>query len=229
MNVLIANYGNESIAMIQWAIETQLPSFIVLSIDTGWHSESWQQHLTQVFNFLKANNIAYKHLPAKQSFEECVKDRGDFPSAKFQWCSSFLKGLALNEALDELDINGEATIHLAKMRVLSRSNATLISGQSSEHYQDRILSYPILDLSIEERDKLIRQAHFNVLTHRSDECLPCIHAKPSDFLRMSKHDRARLDKLEKGLAKPMFPNELSESSGLQGYDMGCGNIWGCGE
>ena len=136
-NILIANYGNPSIAMIQWAIETKLSNVLVISVDTGWQSTQWQSHLDKIWSYLDQNQIAYQHLKSQKSFSECVIDRRSFPSKKFQWCPSFLKGLPILDKLDEIDMSGEAIIHLAKMRSLSRINQTLVSGEDNEHYDNR--------------------------------------------------------------------------------------------
>lgn len=230
MNILLANYGNPSIAMIQWAIETQLANFVVLSVDTGWQSSLWQQRLPMVWNYLAANDVVYFHLNAQKSFAECVLDRGSFPSKKYQWCPSFLKGLAILDKLDELDMNCAAIIHLAKMRCVSRSNQTLVSGEENEHFDNRILNYPLLGISLEERNALIQRAGFEVLTFNSQECMPCIHATFTDWQVMSNDDLKRLESLEAKIGATMFASPLSKnSSSLEHYDMGCGNIWGCGE
>ena len=184
----------------------------------------------KVFEYLKQNNIKYKHLKARKTLAENVIDRGSFPSKKFQWCAPFLKGLTLNEALDELDLNCQAVVHLAKIKVNSRANQALVSGKTNEHYQDRIINYPLLDLSLSERDLLIERSGFKVLEYNSDECLPCIHANATDLKRMSNADLNRLSELEQKINQKMFVETPSQSDKTtERYDMGCGNIWGCGE
>lgn len=230
MNVLIANYGNESLALIQWAIEQELENILVLSVDTAWQSVAWENHLTLVFDYLKKAGLAYQHIVPKSQFIDAVKDRGSFPSSKFQWCAPFLKGLPLNDALDDFDFSGQAILYLPKMKMTSKANASLISGESNEHYQDRIVNYPLLDFSLSQRDELINNAGFMPLSHRSDECFPCIHARKGDIERADLQDKKRLDLLEKQLNKKMFSHALtSHPTSTQAYDMGCGNIWGCGE
>lgn len=230
MKVLIANFGNASLAMIQWAIEAGLEDFRVLSVDTGWQSSMWQQHLDKVWTYLNNNAIQYHHLHAQKTFAECVIDRGSFPSKKFQWCPSFLKGLPILDWLDEHDINCEAIIHLAKMRSSSRMNQTLVSGEANEHYDDRIIEYPLLALSVEERDKLILRAGFDIQTTNSQECMPCIHATENDWQTMMPADLEKIKALESQVGNLMFEAGLPKQSGsLAQYDMGCGNIWSCGE
>ena len=227
-NIIIANYGNGSIALIQWAIENKLPNLTVISVDTGWSSEAWHNRYILAFQFLNTNNISYKHLVAPKNFTDLVIDRGEFPSPKFQWCAPFLKGLVINDALDSLDPLYQATIHLSKLRCVSRANHHLKSGLESDNYQERIINYPLLDHTIDERDLLINNAGFNVLSHNSEECLPCIHSNTSDLKRMSKQDNKRLSDLESKLNKRMLQIDSNTKSGEK-YDMGCGNLWGCGD
>lgn len=228
--VIIANYGNGSLALIQWAIEQGLSNLVVLSVDTGWQAQAWQQRLKQVFSYLVKNNITYRHLSSLKSFSESVIDRGSFPSRKFQWCAPFLKGLALNEALDELDPDCTAVIYLAKQKVLSRANRSLVQGEYSEHYQDRVIEYPLLDKTLAERDQLIINAGFEVLAHNSRECFPCIHSTQAELTQMPAHDLKRLQQLEQQVKQTMFSaTGALEIEGAERYDMGCGNVWGCGE
>ncbi len=230
MKFIIANYGLPSIALIQWAIEQPLDSWWVLSVDTGWQSQRWQTHLDKVFAYLSMNKVQFRHLKSQKTFQECVLDRQSFPSVKFQWCAPFLKGLTLNCELDELDPACQAEILLPKMRLLSRANKQLSSGLENENYLDRTVQYPLLDLSLDARDALIERTGLSGLFYNSEECLPCIHSSPKEVAGMSERDKSKLKELEQTLAKPMLFNDRVEGdAGIERYDMGCGNIWGCGE
>lgn len=230
MNVIIANYGNGSIALIQWAIENKLPDLHVLSVDTHWQADGWHQHLQNVFSYMARHQVSYQHLQARQGFAQSVKDRRGFPSKKFQWCAPFLKGLTLNEALDDLDPQCEAEVHLAKIATLSRANRRLMDGQPNEHYQDRIVRYPLLALSIVDRDALIHRAGFEVLAHNSLECMPCIHQTKADFQVMHQQDKIKLQQLESEVGQRMFESgPIEHGVSHERFDMGCGNIWSCGD
>lgn len=230
MNIIIANFGNGSIALIQWAIEHQLSPLMVLSVDTGWQSEYWQQRITLAQQFLQRHQINHQHLNAQRAFEDCVKDRGSFPSKKFQWCAPFLKGLTLNATLDELDPLCEAVILLPKQKCLSRSHQNLVSGQLNELYNDRQIDYPLLEEPLEARDQLIGRAGFEVLNHPSQECFPCIHSTHADLQLMSTKDKHRLEMLEAAVNQKMLSDkQLLQTATVESYDMGCGNIWGCGD
>ena len=109
-------------------------------------------------------------------------------------------------------------------------NQTLISGEENEHYDNRLVNYPLLDFSIIDRELLIERAGFDVHSRTSEECMPCIHSTQNDLKRMSDMDLTKLHDLESKVRQPMFKTVLdTNDNSLDRYDMGCGNIWGCGE
>lgn len=46
--VVKASYGNDSIALIQWAFEQKLNSVAVLYNDTGWASRNWNTRVSEM-------------------------------------------------------------------------------------------------------------------------------------------------------------------------------------
>jgi len=44
---IFASYGNDSIALIQWAYEKQLKNVAVIHSDTGWASPTWEERVTK--------------------------------------------------------------------------------------------------------------------------------------------------------------------------------------
>lgn len=241
MNIVIANYGNESLALIQWAYEQQLPQLLVLSVATGWQASQWQSHLEDVFQFLENKGIAFKHVQARQTMAELVLDRGSFPTKKFQWCAPLLKGVILNAYLDEIDPTCEAKLYFGKRKEASRANQYLISGEESEHYNLRRLYYPLLDYTLDERDQLLIRAGFRPLSQPSHECFPCIHTQTQHLNAISATDLKKVQALENQLNTSMFSAPIAvlresaqhastiTSKASELYDMGCGSIWGCGE
>ncbi len=230
MNILITNFGKESVALIQWAHEQKLADIQVISVDTGWGALSWEALRRQGEQWLKKLEKPYHHLSAPKTMQELVIDRKEFPSKKFQWCAGFLKGLAINEYLDNVDIETEATILLAKRKQSSRANRWLHEHEESEHYQGRTIWYPLLDFSDSQRDGLLSRTGLKVLGYRSDECAPCIHSSLNDMARFSASDIKRLKTLEGIVDKPMFPiQQTDEARCIEHMDMGCGSVWGCGE
>uniref|UniRef100_UPI000374A920 hypothetical protein n=1 Tax=Legionella tunisiensis TaxID=1034944 RepID=UPI000374A920 len=181
-------------------------------------------------------------LSAQATFAEMVIDRKQFPSRKFQWCASFLKGLAILTHLDELDPACEAYIVSGKRQLDSRRYANLQEfEQQDDLYQGRTLWHPLWQTGNEAFTALIKRAGFSLLPHQSLECSPCIHANLGELKRLDAQALQRLDKLEQQINQTMFQqpiNQLAKCSvkgrikenlGLQQFDLGCGAPWGCGE
>lgn len=250
MHIAIANYGNDSIALIQWAYEQQLSDLTVVSVDTGFAAPSWPARVQKAEHWVRSLGFTVVRLKSQVSFAEVVKTRGSFPSRKFQWCAGFLKGLAILEWLDSPAIDPEyrATILLAYRRSQSRKRAQLPELlESSEHYNDRHVWHPLFQHSLAERDALVQRAGFPLLGHRSLECDPCIQSTQNDWMRMEPTTIDRLTKLETELGQTMFTYAdarnfqeavtRAQQAGIrfQGsvdeaglFDQGCESPFGCG-
>lgn len=228
--VVRTHYGDESIALVQYLSEFDTSTFerkIVVSIDTGWASESWQTRIKQGEAHALSLGFEVVTLQSKPSFSDLIMDRKNFPSTKFQWCASFLKGIPLMSWLDEHDPEGEWHIAIAKRQALY-SFAIPEFIESCEYHGERRVWHPLLGLSQHERDALLAKAGFEALNHRSLECDPCINSHDVDLKRMAQHDHEKLKKLELVVNQTMFPVVKKASEGRQSFSMGCGDYFGCG-
>ena len=45
MHIIFASYGNDSVALIQWAHERRLTDVTVLYSDTGWAADWWAERV----------------------------------------------------------------------------------------------------------------------------------------------------------------------------------------
>lgn len=232
--VIRSHYGDESIALVQWAYEQGLKEVKVVTIDTGFAAESWQSR--QQLGETHARTCGFEPftIVSPIGFAEAVKGRGEFPSAKFQWCSALLKGLPFLDWLDTWDPNCKAIIMIAKRRVAARAHAAVPEWiEKCEFHNDRTVWHPTIELSTNERDALLARAGFTPLNHRTLECQPCVNSTKADLAKLSERDIKRMEALEKTLNAPFFPCEnLSENSDVEHYQdlfyRGCGNHFGCG-
>lgn len=240
-HVVIANFGNESIALIQWCLEQQIDNLTVVSVETGWQAEIWDNRVTKAGQWLSENALNHRRIKSPHTMPECVNERGSFPNKKLQWCAGFLKGLALNDFLDEIDASCEAVLLFAKRRKSSRANQWLEEYAVSEHFNDRKLWHPILEMSDERCREKVQKAGFQWLPHQSLECMPCIHPSTHMLQALTKGDIARVSALEQRIQKTMFEKPIhqvveaaslkpiSQKNYLEQLDMGCGSEFGCGE
>jgi 3'-phosphoadenosine 5'-phosphosulfate sulfotransferase (PAPS reductase)/FAD synthetase len=248
MNIIFTNYGNDSIALIQWARDQGLEDLWVVNVDTGWASPCWPPRVLSCQEWLDGLKIKNITIKPKKGFTAMVRDRGAFPNSQFQWCVTFLKALPFLEWLDKVDPSCEATIVLPRRRCASEINFDLPElVEASEHYNDRKLWHPLYQHTDTQVDALIAQTPFEKLPHRALECDPCIHSNPADMLNMDEPIKARTAALEKEIGKTVVnpkyyggaPNiedawthiqTEGKKSGCSGcsFDVGCGHQYGCG-
>jgi len=213
---------------MSWACQQSLRLCTVVHVDTGWAAEGWDARVTRCEAWAVSHNMAVKTLSPPQDFAAQVRDRRQFPSRKFQWCAGFLKGLPMLTWLDEVDPGCEATILLGSRRADSRARYDLPERiDNSEHFGGRSVWYPLYDSDDTQRDALVKATGLDILSHRSLECAPCIHASYQEMALLSDKDRARLTQLEADIHSQMMV-DYNESS-LESLDMGCGAPYACGE
>lgn len=227
----------------------------IIYIDTGFASCSWLEHVRKAETY--AGNLGFETLTihAKIKFSEAVLGRNEFPSPKFQWCATLLKGLPLLDFLDEIDRSCQAIICIGKRR---ESLPTLHQNlpewiEKSEHFNDRMVWHPILDLTLNDRDDLIKAAGFQPLYAPSNECYPCVNSSQRSLASLSLKEIEKVKMLEHEVNKNMFENAsienvvteaqkrsrrkiqfkeillkeiISEETEL--FYRGCGNHFGCG-
>lgn len=244
-HIIIGNFGNHSLAVMQALIERAVQDLHFFYVNTGWAADGWSEHVSACSDYASRQGVQVHELKVQATFAEMVLDRKQFPSPKFQWCASFLKGLTLISYLDNYDPFCEAIIISGKRRQDSRRYAALQEfDYEDEFYQGRTRWYPLWQLADEEFVALIKRTGFQFLPQQSLECSPCIHNKPEELAQLDRQSISRLELLEQKLGQTMYPWPIKELSyvpeiatkleknrklGLQQFDMGCGSPWGCGE
>ena len=201
MYVLFCSYGNDSIALIQWAHERGLKDVFCLYSDTGWSVNWWAERvaageaLAQRYGFTTDRTKS-------EGMLDLVKRKRGWPGAggQGQFCTAELKVIPALQWLDAKDPNKEATAMTGVRRGESRHRSDAEEHvMESERHGDRELWQPLVRHTDEMRDNLIQRAGFGVLPHRSLECYPCINANIDD-IRLLSEDRIRLiDITEKDL------------------------------
>lgn len=225
MNVIVGNYGKNTLALIQWAFEHSIQPVTVIDIDTGWMGEGWSTHVEKARSYVRQLEFSAITLSPRQTFPEQIIDRGHFPSQKFQWCAGFLKGLPILEWLDHEDPAGVATIMIGSRRRDSRARAELPEYiNESEYFGDRKVWYPLFQHSDLERDELLSKTGFLDLPSRTRECQPCLHGGKEC---LSPNEKDRLQALEMKIGRTFECADKPTS--LEQFDMGCGAPYACGE
>lgn len=242
MNIIIANFGNDSIALIEWVKQQSLRDVYVVSVDTGWSAKEWDRRVLHADKYLTQHAMTHVRLTSEYSFSKLVRERKNFPSIKFHWCASFLKGLPILEWLDQVDPDLNAMVLLAKRREQAPALQNLQAFELESHsYGGRKVGYPLYQHTLAQRNQLIEEAGFDLLVTRSLECDPCIYNQRSDFQRLDNERIQQVAALEAVIDRPMFsvPIEVVVAETFSDVDVagndktiyyqGCGSEFGCGD
>lgn len=219
MFTISSSGGNDSVAMIQWAVENNLLSrgqvHVVFS-DTGWQAPGWQQRVERVHAY--ADHCGFQtHIVTSIGMQELVRVKKGFPGNAQQFCTAHLKGLPFLQWIDEADPFLLSIVMVGKRREESAKRAdTPEYVFDSEYHGGRTLWHPLYLHTEVERDALLRRAGFEPLPHRSLECNPCVNANRSDFLRLSPGEIERVNELEVEIGKPMFRPKRFSALGIYG-------------
>jgi 3'-phosphoadenosine 5'-phosphosulfate sulfotransferase (PAPS reductase)/FAD synthetase len=200
-----SSYGNDSVAMIQWAKEQNLQDVSVIFVDTGWAAPGWLDRVTRLENWVKSLGFDVVHVKSEISFEDLMLRKKGFPSQRYQWCSGILKGLPFLTWIDEVDKENTAIVMIGKRREESHERAdTPEFIESSEYHGGRRIWHPLYLHTEAMRDELLERAGIAKLTHRSKECSPCINSNRDDMRQLTEADIARAEELEAKVGNTMF-------------------------
>lgn len=209
--VLKASYGNDSIALIQWAHEEKLDGVYCLYSDTGWAAPWWPERVDR--GELLARS--YGFVPVRVTscgMEALVKNRRGWPGGNSKFCTTYLKILPYQSWLREFDPGEELTALCGVRREESAERRNWPEFvENSEYDLGRSLWSPLVTYTAAQRDELIRRAGWEPLPHRSRECSPCVNANASDLVQLAELDVAKVERIEaelgctkKGLPRVMF-------------------------
>lgn len=220
--VIRASYGNDSVALIQWAHESSLSDVVVLYSDTGWARASWAARVDQMEEWVRSLGF----MPARTQsigMEALVRAKKMWPQRLMQFCTKELKIIPTMEWLEAND-PGRCAIVMTGVRREESANrahapAFLINSANDG---GRCVIQPLVEFSEADRDALVRRAGFEPLMHRSEEC-KCINRGRADIVRWTEDDIAEIERIEKELGfsskgKPctMFrPNKFMGATGIR--------------
>jgi len=103
-HVIFASYGNDSVALIQWAHIHKLENVAVAYSDTGWASEVWKDRVAECEEWVKTLGFTPFRIPS-MGMVELIKSRKGWPlPRKYQFCTTVLKIEPAQKWLDEIDV-----------------------------------------------------------------------------------------------------------------------------
>lgn len=212
--VIFASYGNDSIALIQFAHELGLKDVHVAYTDTGWAADWWGARVEQAEEWVKSLGFT-SHRIMSEGMESLVMRKKAWPrggGGKFQFCTEALKKVPARSWLEIHDPDGDATCMVGVRREESEKRRDAPEWvEKSEEHGGRELWQPLVRHRAKERDELISKTPMQILPFRSKECWPCVNAQKQELKHMDEPTRNRVFRIEqesgvnsKGNARVMF-------------------------
>lgn len=197
--IIFASYGNDSIALIQWAHERKLSDVHVAFGDTGWAADWWETRVKFCEGWVRS--LGFKtHRIQSEGMESLVMRKKAWPrggGGKYQFCTQALKKEPAQKWLTEIDPNGDATCMTGIRREESthrRDSPEHVAA--SEDHGGRELWQPLVRHTEAMRNALIELTPIPVLPYRSKECDPCVNATKQELRHMGSVTRGKVWRIE---------------------------------
>lgn len=212
--VIFASYGNDSVALIQWAHERGLDGVAVVYSDTGWAADWWPARVAQGEAWARSLGFT-THQTTCEGMEGLVMRKKAWPrggGGKYQFCTAALKKEPAQAWLDANDPAGEATCMTGVRREESANRADAPEWvTASEEHGGRELWQPLVRHTVAERNALALKSPLPLLPFRSKECYPCVNVRKPELRQLDEPARHKVFRIEqaaginsKGNARVMF-------------------------
>ena len=197
--IIFSSYGNDSVALIQWAHEQKLRDVVVVFSDTKWAADWWMARVERLEWWVHKLGF-WTDRTSSIGFVELAKTKKAFPTQQYQWCSYILKIEPAERWLSANDPESRA-VCLVGVRREESSERTHFPRYlaSSPNHGGRVMLAPLADWTEDERNQLLIRAGVEPLPHRSMECSPCINSNRADIQAMTETEVSRVEAVEKNM------------------------------
>lgn len=197
--VIFASYGNDSIALIQFARERALDDVHVVYTDTGWAAEWWEGRIETAESWVRSIGFHACRIKS-EGMESLVMRKKAWPrggGGRFQFCTEALKKEPARKWLEIFDPRGEATCMTGVRREESenRRDAPEWVDASDEH-GGRELWQPLVRHTESQRNALVHKTPVPLLPFRSKECYPCVNARKQELRHIDEQTRFKVWRIE---------------------------------
>jgi 3'-phosphoadenosine 5'-phosphosulfate sulfotransferase (PAPS reductase)/FAD synthetase len=211
---VFASYGNDSVALIQWAHERGLTDVHVVYSDTGWAASWWPARVAQAERWVRSLGFT-PHQTSSEGMEGLVHRKKAWPrggGGKFQFCTDALKKEPARAWLAMHDPEGETTCLTGVRREESENRRDAPEHvTASDDHGGRELWQPLVRHTQAMRDALVNKTPLPLLPFRSKECWPCVNVRKQELRLLDSEARDRVHMIEvraginsKGNARVMF-------------------------
>lgn len=201
--VIFVSYGNDSVALLQWAHEQGLEGVAVVFTDTGWAADGWMERVERCEAWVRRLGFT-PHRTSSIGFRELARDKKGIPTQQFQWCSYILKIEPGARWLEQHDPDARAVCLVGVRREESQDRSDFPEWLvSSANHGGRFMLAPFASWGEQQRNEVIRRAGFEVLPGRSRECR-CINSNRNDMRRFTDADWRAIGEVEAEVGKTFF-------------------------
>lgn len=179
--VIFSSYGNDSVALIQWAYEEGLSDVVVVFSDTGWAADWWKDRVDALELWVHKLGF-WTDRTTSIGFVALAHHKKAFPTQQFQWCSYILKIEPSQRWLAEADPDRRAVCLVGVRRDEGQDRANFPRYHvKSVNHGGRVMIAPFADDDEDRRNGYLQRAGVEPLPHRSMECSPCINSNRADI------------------------------------------------
>lgn len=160
MRVIFASYGNDSLALIEWARRHLTPGAVTVAYsDTGWSADFWAHRVERAEAWVRSLGFDCVRI-GSEGMRALVRRKSAWPrggGGKFQFCTRALKIEPALAWLDSADPLREAICMVGIRREESAARATFPEWvEASENHGGRSLHAPLVAYTAAMRDELLR-------------------------------------------------------------------------
>lgn len=201
--VIFVSYGNDSVALLQWAHEQDLQGVAVVFTDTGWAADGWMERVERCETWVRGLGFT-PYRTTSIGFRQLAREKKGIPTQQFQWCSYILKIEPGRRWLEEHDPDARAVCVVGVRREESQDRSDFPEWLvSSANHGGRFMLAPFATWNEAQRNELILRAGFEVLPGRSRECR-CINSNRKDMRRFTDADWKAIGEVEAEVGKTFF-------------------------
>jgi 3'-phosphoadenosine 5'-phosphosulfate sulfotransferase (PAPS reductase)/FAD synthetase len=193
--VIFTSYGNDSVALIQWAHDQGLRDVVCVYSDTGWAARLWAERVEKLEAWTRGLGFRTART-SSIGFVGLARQKKAFPTQMVQWCSGILKIEPGERWLAENDPDKRAVclVGVRREEGIDRKSFPIFNANSNSH-GGRVMLAPMAEWTAETRDAFLVRAGVEPLPHRSMECFPCINSNKAD-LKLLAEDEERIAEIE---------------------------------
>lgn len=151
MNIIFGSGGNDSVALVQWAVEKGLAGLHVAYSNTGWAADFWAERLDRLRVLVEKKGGAYHEIQSEGMVNLVTRKKG-WPRNGMAFCSYELKIKPAMEWLEKIDPDCEATCLVGVRREESARRAQWPEWvEESHNHGGRSLHSPLVRYTERER------------------------------------------------------------------------------